>query len=362
MLRNLPGYVANLWLARNPHIVLRTLRGFYRGLVLKRYTLRSIEIFPTMACNISCQMCSVEKFKRSQGKAPLRLDEYERLAAESAPLGLSSVTILGGEPMLVRNLEDIITAFRRRHVYVHMVSNSTMSSKERLASLKQAGLHGVCFSLDSLDRDTNDMIRGYAGHYDSVFRAIEDAKSLGLVVSLAPVFFPGNVEVGIDVVRFCKRNGLGASGTQASPVGSWEGMPILSKEENNRIRELLREYPRLTFDWALSYLLKPNCPAGKEKLAITTHGDVCGCSINPISFGNVREESLKSILLRMQSFSQFKKNSPYCLAGEDEYYVERYLRPVAKFEHYPVSFDEHPNIDRNSEPELFRKYPLKRSR
>ena len=306
-----------------------------------------------MACNIHCQMCSVEKFKCAQGKVPLRLDEYERLASEAAPLGLSSVTILGGEPLLVQNLEDIIAAFRRRHVYVHMVSNSTMSSRERLASLKQAGLHGVCFSLDSLDKDKNDKIRGHEGHYDSVFRAIEDAKALGLVVSLAPVFFPGNVEVGIEVVRFCKRNGLGASGTQASPVGSWEGQPILSKEENNRVRELLREYPRLTFDWALSYLLKPNCPAGKEKIAITTYGDVCGCSINPISFGNIREESLKSILSRMQGFSQFKKNSPYCLAGEDAEYVEKYLRPVASFDKYPVSYHEHPNIGADSEPELF---------
>lgn len=311
-----------------------------------------------MSCNISCQMCSVEKFKNTKDKKALALGEYDKLAAEATPLGLTAVTVLGGEPLLVDNLEAIVSVFRRRNVYVHMVSNSTMSTKERLASLKRAGLHGVCFSLDSLDKEENDAIRGHKGHYDSVFRAIDDAKSLGLVVSLAPVFFPGSVDAGIEVLRFCQRNGIGASGSQASPVGSWEGQPILSKQENNRLRELLREYPRLTFDWALSYLLKPNCPAGKEKLAITTYGDVCGCSINPISFGNVRNESLKTILSRMQAFSQFKKNSPYCLAGEDAHYVEQYLRPLARFEKYPVSFEEHPNIRHDNEPELFSNHPV----
>ena len=351
--RNIKGYYTNTWVLSNPTVVRRALRGFMRALVFNKSTLKTIEVFPSMQCNLKCEMCSVEKFKKVQGE-PLALEDYESIARQGAREGAIASTILGGEPLLYPHVAELLSIFKKYKYFNYIVSNSMMATKERLRELKSAGLNAICFSLDSVDPEENDRIRGVKGHYAHVMQAIEWAKSLGLIVSMAPVFFPGAVEKGVEVVKFCQKNGLGASGGQAAPVGCWEGKPLLAPEEHDRVRSLMKEYPRLTSDWALSYFLKMRCPAGKEKIAISTYGEVFGCSVNPISYGNVRRESLASILRRMRAFSQIKKNSPVCLAAEDTHYVEHYLRPLSEFDHYPVTIEEHPAIRPDEEPEVFR--------
>ena len=340
--RNIKGYLANTWVVSNPYILKRLLRGFIRALLFGKNTLRAIEIYPTMQCNLACPMCAVEKFKKVKGK-PLGLEEYNKIAKDGVRLGAISLTILGGEPLLLDNLEEIISIFHEEHYYIHIVTNSTLLTRDRLQKLRDAGLNGICFSLDSMDREKNDRIRGIDGHYQKVLDSIPIAREIGLTVNIAPVFFPHQIEDAIEVVKYCQREGLGANGTQISPVGGWEGGPVLSPQEKERIRHLVREYPRLSFDWSLSYFLKMRCPGGKEKIAITPFGDVLTCGINPISFGNAREESLKKILQRMQSLPEIKNDNPACLAS-DLHYIEKYLRPLPHFVSYPVSYLNHPSI------------------
>jgi hypothetical protein len=55
----------------------------------------------------------------------------------------------------------------------------------------------------------------------------------------------------------------------------------------------------------------------------------------------------------MGAFSQFRKSSPVCLAAEDREYVERYLEVLAKVKSYPIFYKFHPQINVNTEPELF---------
>ena len=114
-MKNIKGYYINRWILDNPYIIWRTAKGFFRAL-FNKYTLRSIEIFPSMQCNLKCHMCSVEKFKLKAG-AELTLDDYSRIAHEGAVLGATSLTVLGGEPLLVDKLEDIISVFKKKKYY-----------------------------------------------------------------------------------------------------------------------------------------------------------------------------------------------------------------------------------------------------
>lgn len=342
--KNIKGYLTNLWVLANPTILYRATRGFIRALLFGQNTLKTIEIFPTMQCNLTCSMCSVEKFKKADG-VELEIADYERLADQGAKEGAIALTILGGEPLMAKYLFEIIRIFKKRKFFINMVSNAILVTPEKLNELKAAGVNAICFSLDSTDEAENDRIRGIPGHYQKVMTNIKVAKELGLIVSMAPVFFPGGIEHGIKVVKLCQEMGIGASGGQAAPVGAFEGQETLKPEEHDRVRTLLKEYPRLTFDWALSYFMKMRCPAGKEKIAVSDKGDIFGCSVNPITFGNIREESLATILKRMRAFSEFKKDSPVCLSAESTHYIENYIRPLSQFENYPVSYNEHPGFE-----------------
>jgi hypothetical protein len=136
-------------------------------------------------------------------------------------------------------------------------------------------------------------------------------------------------------------------------VGAAENTGAASRKEYEQILGLLKKYPHLSVDWGFSYFLKRRCPSGKEKIAITCYGDVLGCTLNHISFGNIKEESLKKIWERAGHFSQFKKNSDRCLAAFDDGHIKNFLTPLIRFDGSPVHFEDHPNITLESEPRLF---------
>jgi MoaA/NifB/PqqE/SkfB family radical SAM enzyme len=352
--KELAGYFANIWIIKNPYIFYRVIRGFYRAILRKTNTLKTIEIFPTMECNLRCPMCSIKKYQDNTYPV-LNLKDYKQLATQGAKMGAVALTILGGEPFLFEGLAEIIRIFKKEHFFIYMVSNGTLVTREKLQRLIEAGLDSICFSLDSMSEEESDRVRGFNGYFRNIFKAVEMAKEENLIVNLAPVFFPGRLNDSIEVIKYCQKNSLGASGGQVAAVGGWEGAEILSKAEHDAIRALLRDYPRLTFDWALSYFLKMRCPAGKEKIAVSAHGDVVGCSVNPISFGNIMQEPLSKIWERMGVFSQFKKDSPVCLAAEDREYVHKYLKTLINLKSYPIFYKSHPAINADTEPELFAK-------
>lgn len=349
---NLSNYVAGNWVLSNPVIFYRAIRGFFRALVLKKNTLKTIELFPTFDCPANCPMCSVEKYKIGNAKPMLTLEDYERLADEGAKLGAIAATILGGEPLVYPHLKELMQIFKKRNFFINIVSNGLLLSKEKLEDLKSYGLNSMFFSLESMDEEVNDSMRG-KGHFAKTMQNVKWCQELKLVTGLAPVFFPDRMEDAVDVIDYAHRNGMCASGGQVAATGLAEQQELLSPEQHDFVRSLLKKYPRLTFDWSLSYFLKIRCPAGKEKIGITCHGDVIGCSVNPISFGNVMEEPLANIWKRMGKFSQFANDSKGCLGSENLHYIKNYLAPAHKSATYPFPYTEHPLMTPEHEPKLY---------
>ncbi|MDP6491226.1 MAG: SPASM domain-containing protein, partial [Kiritimatiellia bacterium] len=172
-------------------------------------------------------------------------------------------------------------------------------------------------------------------------------------VGLCTVLLPGELRRYEELADYCEANDIRLSLPTLAAVGAAEDMRRASEEQYEQVLGLLKSHPRLSVDWAFSYFLRPGCPAGKEKIAITCYGDVLGCSLNHISFGNVKHEPLETIWRRAGRFSQFRKHSPRCLAAFDPYHIDNFLVPIARFDHSPVHYADHPNMTPESEPDLF---------
>jgi MoaA/NifB/PqqE/SkfB family radical SAM enzyme len=349
---NLKPYYTNLWILANPQILLRIIKGFLRAFIFKKNTLKTIELYPTFDCQSKCIMCSVEKYKRVK-KEELEISDYKSIAQQGATMGAIAMTLLGGEPLLAENVECIIRIFKSQKYFVTIVSNAISITREKVIKLRNAGLDSIYFSLESLDSSINDNIRGYKGHFQKVIEAIRICKEAELLVGICGIIFPGQLERYKKILEFCNKNDLISSGGEVAVVGAAEKLELVTDDEHGQLITLLKKYPRLTFDWALSYFLKPRCPGGKEKLGITCYGDVIGCSLNPISFGNIKSEKIIKIWQRMGCFSQFKKDSERCLTAGDRYYIENYITPIAKLNKHPILFSQHPMINRQNEPYLF---------
>lgn len=345
--------IKNYEITTSPHAGFRTLKGLVRARVLKKNTLRAIELYPTFACQANCPMCSVAPYKKkAQSRKQLSLEDYESLARKAGRLGATTIIILGGEPTLYKNIVPLISLFRKHHYFIHMVSNGLQLDEELLRSLKDAGLASMFFSLESLNAVENDKLRGQ-GHHRKTMKNISACQQIGMEVGLAPIFFPGRVNQALEIIDYCQKKSLRASGGQISKIGKAVDLPVLSKEEIEQVRKALDQYPNFVFDWSFSYFPGLACPAGREKIGITLNGDVIPCSYNPISFGNVFEEELSLILKRMGAFSQFKKRYEGCMCSEDKFYIENYQACIANNASYPVMFSEHPRINPTKEPELY---------
>jgi len=348
-------YYAKARAVSDPTILYRVLRGILRALLLRKNTLRSIHLLPTFDCQARCKMCSVVKFRKDDQDV-LTLQDYKSIAEQGARMGALAVTFCGGEPLLVENIEDIIRVFKARHFFVSMASNGIAVTRDYVRRLRSAGLDSIYFGLESLDERLNDQVRGFRGQYQKVMAAISICREEGLQVGLSTVLFPGDMQRYVELAEYCEMNDLRAYLSSVAAVGAAEDIRPASEKDYERAMELSKRFPRLAVDcvgWAFSYFLRPRCPAGKEKIVVTCYGDVMGCSLNHISFGNVRQEPLERIWRRAGRFSQFKKNSDRCLAAFDSYHIENYVAPIARFDKSPVRYQDHPNMTWENEPELF---------
>jgi GTP 3',8-cyclase len=127
--------------------------------------LRDLRISVTDRCNFRCVYCMPkEVFGRDyqflERSELLNFEEIERLARIFTALGVTKIRITGGEPLVRRNIEDLIAMLARvPDLDLALTTNgSTLSRKAR--TLKAAGLERITVSLDSLD--------------DRVFRAMND--------------------------------------------------------------------------------------------------------------------------------------------------------------------------------------------
>jgi len=343
------------WILSNPRIPYGIARGFFRALVLRKNTLRTIDIFPTFNCQARCTMCSIAKFRKREG-TELTLADYESIAEQGARMGALAVALCGAEPLLERNICDLIRIFHSRGYFVSLVSNGMALGPDYARDLRRAGLNAIHFGLESLDEAVNDRLRSLPGQCRKVLDSVAMCNAEGLLVGICTVFVPGEADRVAAVLRYCQDNGLRAFLSVLAPVGAAEDARSSSEDEYRQVAAFKSQYPNLSVDWDSSYFLTPRCPAGKEKIAITCRGDVLGCSLTHISFGNVKQEPLMRIWQRASAFSQFKKAPDRCLAAFDRTYIEQFLPPIAEWDCSPIVYSDHPEITPASEPELFSRH------
>jgi cyclic pyranopterin phosphate synthase len=152
--------------------------------------LRDLRISVTDRCNFRCTYCMPKEiFGRDFEFLPkdqvLTFEEIERLARVFVGLGVEKLRITGGEPLVRRNLPDLIAmlaALRRPDGEALDLTLTTNASALRALAqpLADAGLRRVTVSLDSLDDATFGAMNGIDFPVDRVLDGIAAAAEAGL--------------------------------------------------------------------------------------------------------------------------------------------------------------------------------------
>jgi cyclic pyranopterin phosphate synthase len=148
-------------------------------------TLGHLRISVIDRCNFRCPYCMPEEqyahdhaFLRARER--LSFDEIERLARIFVSLGVRKLRITGGEPLLRRELPELIARLARIDGVEDLALTTNGVLLPRCArALRDAGLDRITLSLDSLDAETYRRMAGSRGEVDQALAAVEAAETAG---------------------------------------------------------------------------------------------------------------------------------------------------------------------------------------
>ncbi|MBM3269933.1 MAG: GTP 3',8-cyclase MoaA [Candidatus Sericytochromatia bacterium] len=182
-----------------------------------------LRISVTDRCNMRCRYCMPEEGMEWFGREHLlTYEELARVVREVfVPLGLEKVRLTGGEPLLRRDLPDLV-AMLREIPQIRDIALSTNAAllAEYAPALKRAGLDRVNISLDSLDPERFSRItRG--GNLERVLRGLDRALELEFhPVKLNSVIIPGeNDDEMVDLAHLTLDRPVHLRFIEFMPVG-----------------------------------------------------------------------------------------------------------------------------------------------
>jgi len=149
--------------------------------------LRDLRISVTDRCNFRCTYCMPREifgrdFEFLRREDLLTFEEITRLTQLFAHLGVEKIRLTGGEPLLRRDLESLVEMLA--HVKgirdLTITTNGSLLTREKARALKDAGLHRISISLDSLDDDVFRAMNDVNFPVQRVLDAIDAANEAGL--------------------------------------------------------------------------------------------------------------------------------------------------------------------------------------
>ncbi len=120
-----------------------------------RRPLSNLRLSVTDRCNLRCQYCMPERdYVWLPRRDILDFEEISRLVDVFAELGVERVRLTGGEPLVRRNLPELVRLLASKASLrdLALTTNGVLLS-DQAAALREAGLHRVTVSLDTLVRE-----------------------------------------------------------------------------------------------------------------------------------------------------------------------------------------------------------------
>ncbi len=166
--------------------------------------LRDLRISVTDRCNFRCTYCMPKEvfgadYPFLQQGELLSFDEITRLTRHFIELGVEKVRLTGGEPLLRKDIEELVASLARLRTREGKPLDLTLTTngallKRKARALRDAGLARVTVSLDALDNAVFQRMNDAEFSVHDVLEGIDAATAAGL----APVKINMVVQQGVN--------------------------------------------------------------------------------------------------------------------------------------------------------------------
>ncbi len=266
----------------------------------------------TVKCNLKCVHCypSSGAVKAEE----LTTEESKACITEFSSVGIKVIFMSGGEPLLKKDLLELIKHGTNEGITMFLCTNATLLSEKNVHLLKEAGLQRVFVGFEGVNSETVDRFSGVKGTLERKIEGIKRSIAAGLPVSIDFVGTKYNYAELEDVIALARKLGVsGFSLKRFVPTGRGRDNMDELWVEPVKYQEVINAY--------CSHVLNPDgmdfgaheplvtgrltelkpmkfytstCPIGMW-CGISPRGEVLPCPMLPIPLGNMKEDSLKGI-------------------------------------------------------------------
>jgi MoaA/NifB/PqqE/SkfB family radical SAM enzyme len=248
----------------------------------------------TKLCNAKCDFCDYW-----QTRHETRLSDYRPVIKKINPL---VVVITGGEPMLRKDLPDIVRQVKECSIFIFtsMVTKGDLLTLEKAEELFAAGIDQIAVSLD-FPGEKHDSYRGIPGlwnHLSNLLPELSKRFSKKSIV-LNTIIMEDNLDQIVDIAHKAKEWGVSISFSSYSVMKTNNSSHFIKQQKLEKIREVVDNLIELRRKWkgvivSTEYYLKevpeyferggvPDCLAGINMIQVTPSGHLKRCSEMPVT-------------------------------------------------------------------------------
>ncbi len=131
----------------------------------REYPLSTIYFYLTDGCNLRCKHCWIQpKFSGgSNACRNLEFGLFKSIVREAKPLGLKSVKLTGGEPLIHPEISEILEFVKHEELGLTVETNGTVCTDEICRLIAECKKPFVSVSVDAADGEIHENIRGVRG-------------------------------------------------------------------------------------------------------------------------------------------------------------------------------------------------------
>jgi len=278
----------------------------------------------TYRCPLQCPYCANPIDFAGQNE--LSTEQWIEVFQQSRALGAAQLGFSGGEPLLRKDLTELMKAARELGYYSNLLTSGIGLNEARLDEFASAGLDHIQVSFQAADEEVNDLLAGSKQAFAKKLNVARAVKAHGWPMVLNFVIHRHNIEQLPRIIELCLE--LEADFVELATC-QFSGWALLNRAGLLPTREQLQRAEQTTLQYRKQlaaqnhpcqlifvvpdyYEDRPKACAGgwgRLFLDITPDGTALPCHSArelPITFPNVREYSIEQIWQHADGFNRFR--------------------------------------------------------
>jgi MoaA/NifB/PqqE/SkfB family radical SAM enzyme len=160
----------------------------------------------TRACNLKCYYCFANARKRDPDE--LSTGQAKQVLDDLADNGLFFMTFMGGEPLMRKDIFELIDYSTDLGMYAAILTNGMLVRKDTVPRLADAGCQMLGVSIDSHDPLIHDAVRGVKGSLVGAKRAVAEAVRHDMRCSVRIVVTQDSLPALPGLFRWAREEGV----------------------------------------------------------------------------------------------------------------------------------------------------------